>query len=243
MTNGPIVEPQVFTTENYVSSAGVKLLVYGPPHKGKTDAIKTLPAPLVLAAEHGLTTLNKYKIPYTPVTTVKQLQDMVTWIKARRYVGKFQSFALDSLSYLCSCLLAEFRNNPAKYTNNGIKHYGMLKDNIVDLLQALHECDAHVYVTAWQEEIYDTFGNKTGIAPYTDGQSIKTFLIHYFDLTAHLNWHNIPVTNADGTTTTVQQPFYQTVEANGVFARSRKVGLEAFEPADLGALINKLSTL
>lgn len=236
-------EPVIMTTQGYVASAGVKILCYAAPHKGKTDAIRMLPRPLVLASEHGLTTLAKYDIPYVNVTSVADVKMMVKWIKDKKYVGKFDSLVLDSVSYLGSCLLSEFRNNTAKYTGNGQKHYGLLKENIIDLLQALFEANVHVYVTAWQDDQYDSFGNKVGIYPFVDGQSIKSFLVHYFDLTVHLDWHNIATTDAEGKQTTVQAPYYQTVEANGVFARSRKKGLEPFEPADLGKLIEKLSTL
>ena len=77
----------------------------------------------------------------------------------------------------------------------------------------------------------------------TEGQALQSYLVHYFDLTFHLDWHTIDAPQADGTTQKIQLPYLQTVDANGKFARSRKQGLAAFEEADLGKLINKLSTL
>lgn len=240
--NAPVAIP-VFTTQGYEKKAGVKFMVYSRPHKGKTDMIKTLPRPFVLASEHGLLTLKKHNIPYTPCRTVNEVKNLIKWIEQKQYVGKYDTLVLDSVSYLTTILLSEFRNNTALYTNNGQKHYGLLKDTVTDLMAALFSADAHVYVTAWEGEKYDTFGTLLGAFPETEGKALQSYLIHYFDLTAHLDWHTLDVAQSDGTTVKQQRPYLQTVEANGKFARSRHAGLDAFEPADLTALINKISTL
>lgn len=238
-----LVDIPILTTQGYTSSAGVKFMVYSRPHKGKTDLIKTLPKPLVLASEHGLVTLNKHNIPYTPCQTVKQVKDLTQWIKNKQYKGKFESLVLDSVSYLTTTLLSEFRNNTGLYTANGQKHYGLLKEHVTDLLDALFASDVHVYVTAWEDDKYDSFGNIVSTYPATEGKALQSFLVHYFDLTAHLDWHTLDVTQADGTTVKQEVPFLQTVEANGKFARSRKKGLAPFEEANLLNLINKIATL
>ena len=236
-------DPVIHTTQGYVSSAGVKMLVYAPPHKGKTDLIKTLPKPLVLASEHGLATLNKYNIPYTQCATVDQVKALTKWINDGKYKGKYETLVLDSVSYLTTILLSEFRNNSALYTNNGQKHYGLLKENVTDLLAALFAANVHVYVTAWEGDKYDAFGTLVCNYPETEGKALQSYLVHYFDLTAHLAWHSMDVAQADGTTLKQEFPYLQTVEANGKFARSRVQGLDAFEPAHLGNLINKLANL
>lgn len=241
MTAQTYADPVVYSTQSYASSAGVKLLVYGPPHKGKTDMIKTLPKPLVLASEHGLVTLNKYNIPYTPCTTVAEVKALTQWVQDKKYVGKYESLVLDSVSYLTTLLLAEFRNNTALYTNNGVKHYGLLKDYVTDLLAALFAANVHVYVTAWEDTKYDAFGNIDSTYPYTEGKALQTYLVHYFDLTAHLDWHTINVQQADGTTLAQEYPYLQTVTTNKKFARSRHTILAPFEEAHLGNLINKLA--
>lgn len=236
-------EMPIYTTQGYVSSVGIKMLGYSRPHKGKTELIRTLPNPFVFASENGLLTLKQHNIPYTPCTNVRELERAVKWIKERKYEGKFSSLVLDSVSYLTVLLLAEFRSDTAKYTNNGQKHYGMMKEKVTDLLDALFASNVNVYVTAWEEEKYDAFGTMTGVYPATEGKALQSYLVHYFDLTFNLDWHTIDVPQADGTTQKEQRPYLQTVEANGKFARSRQKGLDAFEPADLGKLIEKLATL
>lgn len=234
---------KIQTTQGYVATGGIKFLVYSRPHKGKTDMIKTLPRPIVFASEHGLVTLAKYDIPYTTITTVAELQSLILWVKEGKFVGKYDSIVLDSLSYLTTLLLSEFRNNTAKYTNNGQKHYGMMREYITDLIDALYAANVHVYVTAWEEDKYDAFGNMVCTMPATEGKALQTYLVHYFDLTAHLDWHTMDVPQLDGTTLKQEMPFLQTVEANGKFARSRNKGLAAFEAADLGALLAKIQSL
>lgn len=238
-----MTEITLYTTQGYVSTAGVKVLVYSPPHKGKTDMIRTLPDPVVIAAEKGLVTLSRYNIPYMLCRNVEELKAIITWIKEKKYAGKFKSIALDSVSYLGTLLLSEFRNNPKVYTNDGRKHYGDMKQYTTDLLDALFAADINVYVTAWEADKYDAFGSLVGVEPHTEGKALGSFLIHYFDLTCHLAWHTIEMPQQDGTTLPTQLPYLQTVEANGKFARSRKQGLEPYEPADMTQLFNKLATL
>lgn len=243
MTNN--IKPPVLdikTTQGFGANNGLKILVYAPPHIGKTELISTLPKPFIIASEKGLTTLSKFNLPYTIVDTIDGVEKIIDWIKTRQYAGKYESIALDSLSFLTYALVADARNNPVKYTANGMKHYGVMQDKIIDLLNALYACDVNVYVTAWQGVLYDAFGAPQSSYPDTAGKSVQTYIVHYFDLTAHLAWHSIDVQQQDGTTAKQQFQYLQTVSANGIYARAKTLNkLDSFEPANLSAILAKLN--
>ena len=119
--------------------------------------------------------LEKYDIPYTPCTNVEQIKHIIKWIRAGKFKGRYETLVLDSVSFLSTLLLAEFRNDTAKYTNNGQKHYGLLKENVTDLLQEMFAANVHVYVTAWQAEKIRRFRCYDWRVSY-DGRSSTTIV-------------------------------------------------------------------
>ena len=93
-----------------ISTAGVKMLVYGQAGAGKTTLINTLPHPIILSAEGGLLSLQDADLPYIEIRNVNDLEEAYKWVVSDAANG-FESVALDSISEIAEVILSSEKKN------------------------------------------------------------------------------------------------------------------------------------
>lgn len=231
----------VQSTKGYMQRGGVKMMIYGKRGVGKTPIIAELPKVLIIASEDGLASVRNKNVDFIEMKTMAQIKEVMAWLRSPSNIAKYDTIAHDGISYLTHAVFSEIARKATH--NNKVQYYGELASQIMPFVELLtNEIQKNVIMTAWQGDLYHPVTEKIiGHEPYTAGKAIANYLMHFFDLTAHMQRHAQNIQQADGTVVQQQIPYLQTVEANGIFARSRKEGcLDAFEPADLLTIINKL---
>jgi phage nucleotide-binding protein len=213
-----------------VSTFGVKGLVYGQAGVGKTTLIKTMPNPVILSAEGGLRSLADTDIPYIQITDMDDLNEVYQWVESEE-AAQYQSICLDSLSEIAEVVL---HAEKAK-AKDPRAAYGALQDTMAEMIRAFRDiANKHVLFTAKAEKIIDESG-RVLYGPSMPGNKLSQSLPYFFDLVFALRVenddegvsHRAIMTDTDG----LWQAKTRTTELNR---------LEFWEPADMGAIIEKL---
>lgn len=254
----------VYNTSNAHIVNGVKFMMYGEPDSGKTTLLTTLPKPLIIATEEGLSSIKNSGIPYIIVNCMADIEPAIKWLEDDKNTKNYESVALDSISYITYKVLSEIQAKRPDLKEPR-QWYGELDRTIKPLIMCILNLRKHVCITAWRGEQISKIGSRfERYIPDAAGQAIMKYLLHFFDVTANLAKHEItqyhldpatgqpyvdangnmyPITDEKtGAIQTVTQRFLQTREGNSTFARTRHTFLADYEPADLGALIHKIAT-
>ena len=207
-----------------LSANGVKLLVYGQAGAGKTSLIKTLPNPIVLSAEGGLLSIADADIPYLEITSMEDLRQAYSWVLESEY----KSVALDSISEIAEVVL----NTEKKATKDPRQAYGAMQEQMADIIRAFRDLPKHVYMSAKLEKATDEMG-RILYAPSMPGNKTGQQLPYFFDEVLALRVEKDAEGNAQRALMT---------DSDGLWiAKDRSGKLDAWEPADLGAIICKIT--
>ena len=211
-----------------LSANGVKLLVYGNSGAGKTSLIPTLPSPIVLSAEGGLLSIQDANVPYIEIASMSDLQEAYQWLINSDEAKQFKSVALDSISEIGEVVL----NHERKQTKDPRQAYGAMQEQITDIIRAFRDLpNRHVYFTAKCEKSQDETG-KMLYAPSMPGNKTGQSLPYFFDEVMALRVEK----DADGVTQRALM-----TDSDGLWqAKDRSGKLDAWEAADLGAIIEKI---
>lgn len=219
-----------------IAASGVKVLVYGQAGVGKTTLIKTAPAPLVLSAEGGLLSLAGADIPFVEVHSIAELGDVYNWILQSDEAAGYRTICLDSLSEIAEVCLMENKYvlKDGKLTKtDGRLAYGDTGDQVTRLIRAFRDLPGrNVYFTAKLEKSEAQDGARL-FAPSMPGKSMTQNLPYYFDEVLALRL----VSDSEGNTVRA----LQTVGDTQWTAKDRSGRLAPIEPADLGALFDKIA--
>ena len=212
-----------------VTSNGVKMLVYGQAGVGKTTLIRTMPDPVILSAEGGLLSLQDSDIPYITVSTIGEIGEVYEWLLRSEASRKFESIALDSISEIAECVLSEEKKN----SKDARAAYGSMNDRMSQLIRAFRDLPGrHVYFSAKMEKA-QTDTDALLYAPSMPGKTLTQSLPYFFDEVLALRL----IQDDEGNVRRVLQCHgdlsYQ--------AKDRSGRLAPYEPADLGAIINKIA--
>lgn len=228
-----------FSTKGFVNKYGVKFLVFGKPDSGKTYLASTLPKPLILVSEKGVSSLRHFDIPCKAMTCIDDVKEMTKWLAVDANIKAYDSIVLDSASFLTYMVISELKRKVAY--NHAMKYYGDMNDIVLPLIERLVNLNKNVLITAWQGDVIDAIGNLVAYEPDFAGKAVGQYLKHFFDMSLHLAWHTVNVPQPDGTTIPTRLNYLQTKDVgNKIFARDRNNLLEAFEPAHLGDIIAKI---
>jgi len=209
-----------------LTAGGVKILCYGQAGAGKTTLIRTLPAPITLSAEGGLLALQGADLPFIEIGSMADLHEAYSWLgsdEARQY----ESIAIDSISEIAEvCLIAEKR-----VAKDPRQAYGAMIDQMTEVIRAFRDLPRHVYVSAKLDKSADELG-KVAYAPSMPGAKLGQALPYFFDevlaLRVERSESGEPVRGLQ-------------TQGDGVWtAKDRSGRLDAWEPADLGAVIRKI---
>ena len=210
-----------------LTAGGVKILCYGQAGAGKTTLIASLPSPITLSAEGGLLSLQGADLPYIEIASMADLHEAYSWLASSDEAHGYESIAIDSISEIAEvCLIAEKRT-----AKDPRQAYGAMIDQMSEVIRAFRDLPRHVYVSAKLDKSADELG-KVSYAPSMPGAKLGQALPYFFDevlaLRVERSESGEPVrgllTQGDGIWT----------------AKDRSGRLDAWEPADLGAVIGKI---
>lgn len=211
-----------------VASGGVKVLVYGQAGAGKTTLIKTLPDPIILSAEGGLLSLQGCDIPYIEIGSPEALDEAYEWLAQSEEARKFRSVALDSISEIAEVVLSEEKRG----TKDGRAAYGNMNDRMAQIIRAFRDLPGrHVYFSAKAEKVQTEEGALLYM-PSMPGSRLAQGLPYFFDEVMALRL------GADAEGAVVRG--LQCQSDLSWLAKDRSGKLNAWEPADLGAIITKI---
>lgn len=209
---------------------GVKCLVYGLSGSGKTTLIRTLPSPVILSAESGLLSLGGENLPVIEITSMAELQEAYSWCASSAEAAGFDSIALDSISEIAEVILT----GEKKTAKDPRQAYGALADQMTEMVKAFRGLPGkHVYFSAKAEK--SDVDGKIMYAPGAPGTKVSQMLPYFFDLCLALRVER----NSEGGTIRALQ-----TQPDGLWqAKDRSGKLEPWEPADLGAIIGKITNV
>lgn len=211
-----------------VSAVNVRLLVYGEAGSGKTSLIPTLPSPLVLSAEGGLLSIKGADVPFIEIKSMDDLKEAYQWLTESEEAAQFKSVALDSISEIAEVVLTAEK----KIAKDPRQAYGALQDQMQMIIRAFRDLPGkHVYFSAKMEKAQDETG-RILYAPSMPGNKLAQMLPYHFDELLALRVEK----DAEG----VPQRALMCASDGLWSAKDRSGRLDAWEPADLGAVIGKI---
>ena len=218
------------STKDTVNDNGVKMIVYGQSGAGKTTLIKTLPDPIIISAESGLSAISDVDIPYITVNSVSDLLAAYKFLKTDKEASKFKTIAIDSISEIAEVCLAQEK----KASKDPRKAYGNMSEKMIEFIRLFRDLPKHVYISAKLDKIQDDTG-RIFYSPSMPGKQTGAAMPYFFDIVAALRVEK----DSDGNIVRFLQ-----CQPDGIYsAKIRTSGnveiLEHEEP-DLGALIKKL---
>lgn len=212
-----------------IASSGVKILVYGQAGAGKTTLIKTAPAPLILSAEAGLLSLAGTDIPFIEIHSIAELGEVGQWITQSKEAAQFKTICLDSISEIAEVCLSEAKQS----LKDGRAAYGEMADQMSKVIRAYRDIPGrNIYFTAKMDKSESDTGARL-FAPSMPGKTLTQQLPYFFDEVLALRL----VTDKDGNTGRALMCAPDTMWT----AKDRSSRLAAWEPADLGAIFNKIA--
>lgn len=216
------------STQTYAQS-GVKILVYGQAGAGKTTLIKTAPKPIILSTEGGLLSLQDSDIPYIEIHNLDELSEALTFLTRSEEGRQFWTVALDSISEIAEVVLSASKIG----LKDGRAAYGEMNDIMAKVIRSFRDLpNRHVYFSAKM----DKTATDTGAMLYTPsmpGKTLSQQLPYFFDEVLALR----VITDKDGAV----QRALQCQSDPLWLAKDRSSRLSMWEPADLGAVIEKIS--
>lgn len=219
--------PLTWGTTDQVALNGVKIISYGPSGAGKTEAIGTLPAPVIGSAESGLLSLRRKRIPYAVIKTMADLVEFYQWNLRSAEARQFASVGVDSISEIAEVVL----KHELQFVKDPRQAYGELIVKMLGIVRDFRDLPGkHVYITAKAEFTKDELGRLLWL-PMMPGSKLGNQLPYYFDevFYAHTQeWEG------------KKYHLLQTQLSAQVTAKDRSGSLQPMEVPDLGAIINKI---
>lgn len=211
------------------ASDGVKTVVYGAAGSGKTTLIGTLPDPIIISAEAGLLSLQGLDIPYIEITDMASLKEAFNFVASSKDAAGFASVAVDSISEIAEVVL----NAEKKLTKDPRQAYGALQEQMTDLIRAFRDLPGkNVYMSAKMEKTQDEAG-RVLYGPSMPGNKLAQMLPYFFDEVLALRVEK----DDEGKSQRALM-----CDSDGLWsAKDRSGKLSAWETADLGYIINKIS--
>lgn len=223
---------RITTAAQAATLHGVKLLVYGRAGMGKTTLCATAPNPIILSAEAGLLSLRRSNLPVIEIKTLEDLQDAYQWATESEEAKSFETICLDSLSEIAEVVL----NNAKRTSKDPRQAYGELIERMGTTVRSFRDLSGkHVYMSAKQEGIKDDTVGTTTYGPSMPGSKLGGQLPYMFDEVLRLTVGRTP----DGQ----EYRYLQTRPDFQSEAKDRSGALDAMEPPDLTAIINKILNL
>lgn len=207
-----------------VHANGIKALVYGSAGAGKTTLAASMPNPIIISAEGGLLSIQGAGLPYIEVNSMETLQESFEYVAS----SDFESVVLDSISEIGEVVLIHEKS----VNKDGRAAYGEMAAQMTSIIRAFRDLPGkNVLFTAKVEKSQDESGRML-YAPSMPGTKVGQALPYFFDLVLPLRVEK----DADGQ---VQRAIMCQPDGFWV-AKDRSGKLDAWEVADMGAIIRKI---
>jgi hypothetical protein len=214
------------TSDSHIN--GVKIVVFGMAGSGKTRLCATLPDPLVISAEAGLLSLRGMDLPYVEVNSYDSLKEAYEFVTTSHEGTNFQSIAIDSLSEIGEVVLAHEK----RVNKDGRAAYGEMAVQVLEMMRAFRDISGkNVYFSAKCEKQQDETG-KILYSPSMPGAKLGQQIPYMVDELLALRIEK----DAEGE---IHRALM--CQSDGIWqAKDRSGALDTWEPADLGAIIEKI---
>lgn len=207
-----------------VHTNGIKALVYGSAGAGKTTLAASMPNPIIISAEGGLLSIQGAGLPYIEVNSMETLQESFEYVAN----SDFESVVLDSISEIAEVVLIYEKS----INKDGRAAYGEMAAQMTSIIRDFRDLPGkNVLFTAKVEKSQDESGRML-YAPSMPGNKVGQALPYFFDLVLPLRVEK----DADGQ---IQRAIM--CQPDGIWvAKDRSGKLDAWELADMGAIIRKI---
>ena len=224
------MQPTIQNTADIAQSGFAKVLTYGKAGTGKTHLISTVNNPIVLSAESGLLTLRRFQIPYIVIKTRQDVANVFQWLSTDPSARQFTTVCIDSLTEIADIFLAEIKAS----CKDGRQQYGMLADQMNQVIRDFRDLNFDVYMSAQQEFDKDNYTGMMINRAKMPGKQLGASLPYFFDEVFQL-----------GTATTPQGQSYRVLKTQGDpanDAKDRSGNLAPIEEPHLGKIFTKIKS-
>ena len=214
-----------------VTVDGIKVALFGESGAGKTYQIASLDRPFIISAEKGLLTLRRLGVdfPYIEVHSFNELCEAYNYILSEEVFPEWQTLVIDSVSEVAEVVLSDYK----KTNKDPRKAYGDMMDDVMDAIRGFLNIEGKDMVFIFKSgRIADADTGRTTYSPYTPSDKFAAKMPYLFDEVLALRSQK----DADGNV----QRYIQTINDGSWNCKDRSGMLEAYEPADLGALIARI---
>lgn len=208
-----------------------KVLVYSFAGAGKTTLCSTLPGKvLIISAESGLLSLQgKMEADVLEVSSIDDLRDAYGFLKAGDH--SYDWVCLDSFSEIAEVMLAYEKSQ----TKDARQAYGKVIEQGVALARAFRDLKGvGVYFTCKAERQKDEATGRIQVTISMPGARLAQSIPYLFDEVFCL------ITETDKETGETAR-WLQTCSDARADCKDRSGRLDAYEPADLGAVVAKIA--
>ncbi len=171
------MQPTIQNTADLAQAGHVKCLAYSKAGGGKTHLISTVNAPIVINAESGLLTLRKFNIPYITVRTRAEIFNVFQWLKGSNEARQFATVCPDSLTEFGDIFLTEIKAS----CKDGRQQYGMLADQMFQVIRDFRDLNFDVYMSAQLETEKDDYTGMMINRAKMPGKQLGASLPYFFD--------------------------------------------------------------
>lgn len=167
------------TTRAAAVDNGVKILVYGQAGAGKTVLSATTGGnPLIISAEAGLLSLRHTDLAVAEVQSMDDLMELYRSLSSNDPAfAEFDWICIDSISEIAEVVL----NKAKKDAKDPRQAYGMLSEQMQDLIRAFRDLPRNVYMSAKMERIKDDETGRLSYQPSAPGAKVSQALPYFFD--------------------------------------------------------------
>lgn len=219
---------QLQTADSYSRSQGAKILMFGPPKRGKTRSLLTLSNAVALGTDIGFRSMQGSSLACWQASTVKEVEDFFAWYKDSAEARYYPNIAIDDVTALAQIYLNE--GNEQKSSTGKKRHgqelYGHMATEVLKFMRFL-KFKPGCNVVALCKQMDDGPRKR----PYLPGNVLSIEIPHLFDEIIYLD--KVQVQGG------AEQLCFNTKESLSIAAGTR-TPLEPYEPYNLDYIINKI---
>lgn len=201
----------------------IKALIYGASGTGKTTFASTAPNPIYASAEGGLLSVADKGVSYTDIKTVKDLQDLLEYLKTQDH--DFKTVIIDSITEINDIIKAGIEKKSGRPMQ--LQDWGVVAKKIEGILRGFRELPMHVIIIA-QELVEKDEDKISKILPSLNGKA-KDKSAYFMDVVGYLK-----IEKGTGERTCITSPHHKLASKD----RTNKIGNDC--PVDFSEWVERV---